>query len=158
MSTCTVTVTVSGEEASPPVSVTVRLKVRVVSTATVGATNVGVAEPASNATAGEPPVWDQAYVRAWFWGSRLALPSSVTRAPVITVRSAPASAVGAVLFAAAVTVTVTVSVLVRPPGSVAVSRKVRVASSARSFGAVKVGRTAVALESATVAPAVWVQA
>ena len=45
--------------------------------------------------------------------------------PVAAVRSGPASAVGAVLFAAVGTVIVTVSVSVSPPGSVTVRVKVR---------------------------------
>ena len=88
----------------------------------------------------------------------LALPSRVTVAPVASVRSGPALAVGAVLFAAVGTVTVTVSVAVSPPGSVTVSVKVSTASLARLEGAVKVGCAAVVLLSVTLAPAVWAQA
>ena len=149
----TVTVTVSAAEARPPGSVTVRLKVRSVSAVTLGAVKVGhaVAAPV-RFTVGEPPVWVQAYVSVWFSGSLLPLPSRLTAAPSRTVRSSPASAVGAVL---ACTVTVTVSAVDVLPPAVTVRLNVSVAAE---DGAVKLGFGAALFESLTDVPAVWVQA
>ena len=102
-----------------------------------------------------PAVWVQAYARVWLSGSRLALPSRVTAALSATVWSAPALAAGAVLLP---TVIVTVSAVeTSPPGSVTVRLKTRSVFDATA-GAVKVGLAAVALDSVTFVPEVWVQA
>ena len=94
----TVTVTVS-VAVRPPGSVTVRVKVRSASLERLaGAVKLGLAVSAPvRATLGEPPLWVQAKVRVCFSGSLLLLPSRVTVAPSAARRSAPASAVGAVL-------------------------------------------------------------
>ena len=75
------------------------------------------------------------------------------------VRSGPASAVGALLFAAIGTVIVTVSLPASPPGSVTVRVKVREASLSRPEGAVKVGFAVFAAVRVTSGePPVWDQA
>ena len=153
---CTVTVTVSAVDVLPP-AVTVRLKVSV--EAAAGAVKLGFAVVAPDSVTVVPPVWAQAYVSASPSGSLLLLPSSATEAPVATVRSVPASAVGPWLLVAATTVTIVVSVAVSPPGSVTVRLNVRAASLDRLDGEVKVGFAAVALLRVTVGvPAVWDQA
>ena len=114
---CTVTDTVSAVEASPPGSVTVRLKVSVSLADTAGAVKVGEAALALFSVTVVPTVWVQAWVRVRFSGSVLALASSVTVVPSNTVWSSPASAVGAVF---AVTVRSKVSVTASLSVSVAV--------------------------------------
>ena len=152
----TVTVTVS-VAVSPPASVTVRVKVSAASLDRLdGAVNDGLAVDAlPSVTVGVPAVWLQAQVSVWFSGSLLALPSSVTVAPSAARRSAPASAVGAVLF---LTVTSTVSAVeASPPESVTTRLKVSVVS-ADTDGAVKLGFAQVGFWSVTAGVPVWVQA
>ena len=125
------------------------------SAATDGAVKVGFAAVALLSVAVGPAVWDQAQVRVWLSGSRLALPSRVTVSPSVTVWSAPALAVGAVLTW---TATCTVSAVeARPSGSVTVRLKVRTVVVSTS-GAVKVGFATFVLERVTGGPPGCVQA
>jgi hypothetical protein len=149
----TVTATVAGVLASPPLSFTVSENVSVVAAVTVGATKLGIAIPVLESVTASPAVWVQAYSTTEPSGSLLAAPFSHTITPDSTVCAAPASAVG-FSFASGLTVTFTVEAALEAPRlSVTISENVSVVTAPTS-GAVNVGCAADVLDSVTVAP--WV--
>ena len=156
MPALTVMSTVSAVEVFTP-SLTVSENVRVTSSGNpVGAVNVGFAgSVVSSVTADPSPesgaVCVQAYVSVAPSGSELALPSRVTASPSQTVRSAPASALGA-SFVPALTVMSTVSAVEAFTPSLTVSENVRVTSSGNPVGAVNVGFAGSVVSSVTADP------
>ena len=144
----TVTIIVSVPDALRA-SVTVSSKVRLTAVVRpVGAVKLALAVLALDRTGdGVPDDCRQEYDSASFSGS-VPLPERVTFAPIPTVWSLPALAVGASL-APAVTVIVTLSVSDAPRASVTVSSKTRLALDTSWAGAVKRAVARLALDRLT---------
>src|SRR5206468_3452325 len=136
------------------VSLTLTRKLSVVTPATAGATKLGLAVVGSDSETTGPPVCVHEKVSGSPSGSKLALASRVTRAPVATVWGGPSSAIGAWFTCS--TVTRTSEVLLRPPSDT-VRAKVRIATEPvlpGSTGAVKVGCAVSAPDRTTGVPLV----